>query len=47
VLKEEASSIYCKDQVIEHYKKTTGQSHGQAFVNYMPIMESMSTYRVH
>jgi hypothetical protein len=34
-------------QVIEHYKKTKGQTRGQAIVNYMTIVESMPTYGVH
>ena len=34
-------------QVIEHYKKTAGQTRGQALVNYMTIVESMPTYGVH
>ena len=47
MLKEEPSSTYCEDQVIQHYKKTAGQSRGQAVVNYMTIVESMPTYGVH
>jgi len=47
VLKEQPSNAYCEDQVIEHYKKTKGQTRGQALVNYMTIVESMPTYGVH
>ena len=47
VLKEQPSNVYCEDQVIEHYKKTNGQTRGQALVNYMTIVESMPTYGVH
>jgi len=47
VLKEQPSHTYCEDQVIEHYKKTAGQTRGQALVNYMTIVESMPTYGVH
>ena len=47
VLKEQPSNAYCEDQVIEHYKKTSGQTRGQALVNYMTIVESMPTYGVH
>merc|ERR1719481_535243 len=47
VLKEQPSHTYCEDQVIEHYKKTSGQTRGQALVNYMTIVESMPTYGVH
>ena len=47
VLKEQPSHTYCEDQVIEHYKKTGGQTRGQALVNYMTIVESMPTYGVH
>jgi len=47
VLKEQPSHTYCEDQVIEHYKKTAGQTRGQAVVNYMTIVESMPTYGVH
>lgn len=47
VLKEHASLTFCEDQVIEHYKKTRGQTRGQALVNYMTIVESMPTYGVH
>merc|ERR1719209_1353094 len=38
VLKEQPSHTYCEDQVIEHYKKTSGQTRGQALVNYMTIV---------
>uniref|UniRef100_A0A3P8SZ85 FERM domain containing 4A n=1 Tax=Amphiprion percula TaxID=161767 RepID=A0A3P8SZ85_AMPPE len=34
-------------RVIEHYKKLSGQSRGQAIVNYMSIVESLPTYGVH
>ena len=47
VLKEQPSNTFCEDQVIEHYKKTAGQTRGQAVVNYMTIVESMPTYGVH
>ena len=47
VLKEHSSLTFCEDQVIEHYKKTKGQTRGQAVVNYMTIVESMPTYGVH
>ena len=47
VLKEHSSLTVCEDQVIEHYKKTKGQTRGQAVVNYMTIVESMPTYGVH
>lgn len=47
VLKERPSLTFCEDQVIEHYKKTRGQTRGQAVVNYMTIVESMPTYGVH
>ena len=33
--------------MIEYYKKTAGQTRGQAVVNYMTIGESMPTYGVH
>ncbi|MEQ2171307.1 FERM domain-containing protein 4A, partial [Goodea atripinnis] len=36
-----------EDRVIEHYKKLSGQSRGQAIVNYMSIVESLPTYGVH
>uniref|UniRef100_H2U8E4 FERM domain containing 4A n=1 Tax=Takifugu rubripes TaxID=31033 RepID=H2U8E4_TAKRU len=38
---------YSEDRVIEHYKKLSGQSRGQAIVNYMSIVESLPTYGVH
>jgi hypothetical protein len=47
VLKEHPSMTKCEDQVIEHYRKTRGQTRGQAVVNYMTIVESMPTYGVH
>ncbi|MCI4379047.1 hypothetical protein PGIGA_G00223320 [Pangasianodon gigas] len=47
VLKEHPSLAYCEDRVIEHYKKLSGQSRGQAIVNYMSIVESLPTYGVH
>ena len=47
VLKERPSLTVCEDQVIENYKKTRGQTRGQAVVNYMTIVESMPTYGVH
>ena len=47
VLKEHSSLTYCEDQVIEHYKKTKGQTRGEALVNYMTTVESMPTYGVH
>ncbi len=47
VLKEHPCMTTCEDQVIEHYKKTRGQTRGQAIVNYMTIVESMPTYGVH
>uniref|UniRef100_A0A8C1MRE2 FERM domain containing 4A n=1 Tax=Cyprinus carpio TaxID=7962 RepID=A0A8C1MRE2_CYPCA len=46
-LKEHPSLAYCEDRVIEHYKKLSGQSRGQAIVNYMSIVESLPTYGVH
>ncbi|XP_078275504.1 FERM domain-containing protein 4A [Rhinoraja longicauda] len=46
-LKEHPSLAYCEDRVIEYYKKVTGQSRGQAIVNYMSIAESLPTYGVH
>ncbi|XP_031421056.1 FERM domain-containing protein 4A-like isoform X2 [Clupea harengus] len=46
-LKEHPSLAYCEDRVIEHYKKLSGQSRGQAIVNYMTIVESVPTYGVH
>ncbi|XP_041965367.1 FERM domain-containing protein 4A isoform X4 [Alosa sapidissima] len=46
-LKEHPSLAYCEDRVIEHYKKLSGQSRGQAIVNYMSVMESLPTYGVH
>ncbi|KAK1785029.1 hypothetical protein P4O66_018455 [Electrophorus voltai] len=36
-----------EDRVIEYYKKLSGQSRGQAIVNYMSIVESLPTYGVH
>jgi len=47
VLKNQPSHTHCEDQVICHYKTMTGQSRGQAVVNYMTIVESMPTYGVH
>ncbi|XP_034621015.1 FERM domain-containing protein 4A isoform X1 [Trachemys scripta elegans] len=46
-LKEHPSLAYCEDRVIEHYKKLSGQTRGQAIVNYMSIVESLPTYGVH
>ncbi|XP_069084838.1 FERM domain-containing protein 4A isoform X4 [Pleurodeles waltl] len=46
-LKEHPSLAYCEDRVIEHYKKLSGQSRGQAIVNYMSVVESLPTYGVH
>ncbi|XP_041113814.1 FERM domain-containing protein 4A-like isoform X3 [Polyodon spathula] len=46
-LKEHPSLAYCEDRVVEHYKKLSGQSRGQAIVNYMSIVESVPTYGVH
>ncbi|XP_067861150.1 FERM domain-containing protein 4A isoform X3 [Heptranchias perlo] len=46
-LKEHPSLAYCEDRVIEHYKKVSGQTRGQAIVNYMSIAESLPTYGVH
>ncbi|XP_022535286.1 FERM domain-containing protein 4A isoform X6 [Astyanax mexicanus] len=46
-LKEHPSLAYCEERVIEHYKKLSGQSRGQAIVNYMSIVESLPTYGVH
>ncbi|MBN3321165.1 FRM4A protein, partial [Atractosteus spatula] len=46
-LKEHPSLAYCEDRVVEHYKKLSGQSRGQAIVNYMSIVESLPTYGVH
>ncbi|XP_053742153.1 FERM domain-containing protein 4A isoform X5 [Synchiropus splendidus] len=46
-LKDHPSLAYCEDRVIEHYKKLSGQSRGQAIVNYMSIVESLPTYGVH
>lgn len=46
-LKEHPSLAYCEDRVIEYYKKLTGQTRGQAIVNYMSIVESLPTYGVH
>ncbi|XP_035381401.1 FERM domain-containing protein 4A isoform X3 [Electrophorus electricus] len=46
-LKEHPSLAYCEDRVIEYYKKLSGQSRGQAIVNYMSIVESLPTYGVH
>ncbi|XP_008310143.2 FERM domain-containing protein 4A isoform X5 [Cynoglossus semilaevis] len=46
-LKDHPSLAYCEDRVIEHYKKLSSQSRGQAIVNYMSIVESLPTYGVH
>ncbi|XP_069484022.1 FERM domain-containing protein 4A isoform X3 [Ambystoma mexicanum] len=46
-LKEHPSLAYCEDRVIEHYKKLSGHSRGQAIVNYMSVVESLPTYGVH
>ncbi|XP_072327064.1 FERM domain-containing protein 4A isoform X2 [Scyliorhinus torazame] len=46
-LKEHPSLAYCEDRVIEHHKKVSGQTRGQAIVNYMSIAESLPTYGVH
>ncbi|XP_033997309.1 FERM domain-containing protein 4A isoform X2 [Trematomus bernacchii] len=46
-LKDHPSLAYCEDRVVEHYKKISGQSRGQAIVNYMSIVESLPTYGVH
>ncbi|KAJ8390006.1 hypothetical protein AAFF_G00111670 [Aldrovandia affinis] len=46
-LKEHPSLAYCEDRVIEHYNKLSGQSRGQAIVNYMSVVESLPTYGVH
>lgn len=44
---QDLQSLITTPQVIEHYKKTAGQTRGQALVNYMTIVESMPTYGVH
>ncbi|XP_072419160.1 FERM domain-containing protein 4A isoform X8 [Chiloscyllium punctatum] len=46
-LKDHPSLAYCEDRVIEHHKKVSGQTRGQAIVNYMSIAESLPTYGVH
>uniref|UniRef100_A0A3B3VPU6 FERM domain containing 4A n=1 Tax=Poecilia latipinna TaxID=48699 RepID=A0A3B3VPU6_9TELE len=46
VVFELASYILQEDRVIEHFKKLSGQSRGQAIV-YMSIVESLPTYGVH
>uniref|UniRef100_A0A8C5H1P7 FERM domain-containing protein n=1 Tax=Gouania willdenowi TaxID=441366 RepID=A0A8C5H1P7_GOUWI len=46
-LKDHPSLAYCEDRVVEHHKKLSGQSRGQAIVNYMSIVESLPTYGVH
>ncbi|QQP56060.1 Uncharacterized protein FKW44_000607 [Caligus rogercresseyi] len=45
LLQEEEEAT--EEGVREHYKKTVGQTRGQALVNYMSIVESMPTYGVH
>uniref|UniRef100_A0A0K2UBC2 FERM domain-containing protein n=1 Tax=Lepeophtheirus salmonis TaxID=72036 RepID=A0A0K2UBC2_LEPSM len=47
ILKEHSSLSHSEECVIHHYKKTKGQTRGQALVNYMTIVESMPTYGVH
>lgn len=47
VLREHPSLNYCEDKVIEHYRKLTGLTRGQAIVQYLALVESLPTYGVH
>ncbi|XP_077984095.1 uncharacterized protein LOC144438775 isoform X4 [Glandiceps talaboti] len=46
-LKEHPSLTYCEDRVLYYYKRISGETRGQAIVNYMSIAESLPTYGVH
>ncbi|CAF96928.1 unnamed protein product [Tetraodon nigroviridis] len=47
VLKEHPSLNYCEDKVIEHYRKLSGLTRGEAIVQYLTLVESLPTYGVH
>ncbi|GCB73205.1 hypothetical protein scyTo_0006672 [Scyliorhinus torazame] len=47
ILQEAKGDYSSEDRVIEHHKKVSGQTRGQAIVNYMSIAESLPTYGVH
>ncbi|OQV23252.1 FERM domain-containing protein 4A [Hypsibius exemplaris] len=47
IMKESASPLYCEERIIDYYKNLKGLLRGNAIVNYMTIIESLSTYGIH